>query len=130
MDANGWLTEIDVKAMRREAADLLRYIDEAPEAERERFQYDAWLRPLTNAALDGTLDIPYRENPYSFHLMNEGILPMLPNKLMGRYAQFFIRIKGDPTVSSCSVAETGSYEPSVSEVVIDGERYEWVIFED
>lgn len=129
-DENGRLTEVDVKAMRREALALQRYIDEAPAAEKAEFKYHEWLQPVIDAALDGTLRIPYMHQPYNFRLMDEGLLPWLPEQFLERYVRFLARIEGAVELSSCSTIEGGGYIPRASEEIIDGDRYEWVIFED
>lgn len=120
---DGYLTEVDTKAMRREALVLQRYIDEAPEDERKLLRYDEWLRPVVDAAIHGSLPIPYTREPYNIHLMLEGVLPELPQPLLGPYARFVRRITGAARFSIISPSDG-------QEEVIDGERYQWVTFED
>lgn len=127
---DGRLTEIDLKAMRREATELLEYVTHAPIEERNEFDYDGWLLPVVESALNGTLPIPYMEDPYNIQYVLEGILPELPPQLKLPYFRFLARIQGSASVSSASTIERGSYEPGTAEVGIDGERYEWVVFED
>lgn len=127
---DGWLTEIDEKAMRREALLLRQCINEASASEKAEFNYDEWLRPVLKAALDGTIQIPYRGQPYNIYMMMDGMLPRLPKRVESLYFAFLSRIKGTPELSSCSTLEGGKYDPGASQVIIDGEKYEWVIFED
>lgn len=54
LDAGGWLTEIDLKAMRREALALQAYIEAAPEGEEKLFQYRKKVLPSVCAALEDT----------------------------------------------------------------------------
>lgn len=129
-DSSGRLTEVDTKAMRREAQVLQQYIDEASESDRVKFRYREWLQPLLDPAVDGTLQIPYSGEPYGFHQMLEGHLPWLPNDFLMIYARFLKRIQGSADLSSCSTLDTGTYISGASEEVINGERFEWVVFEE
>ncbi len=62
--------------------------------------------------------------------MMEGIEPELPSAIEELYYKFLLRIKGETSLSSASVKDFGEYVPGASEVIIDGQRYEWVDFED
>lgn len=132
LDPGGWLTEIDLKAMRREALALQVYIDSAPQGEEKLFEYRRKVLPLVRAALEGTLPIPYKgDDPYSWRLMLEGLSPMLGEEFRAFYSAFMVRVGGSPVWSSPSYLRTGDSSDYVPDVVIkDGERYEWVEFED
>ena len=132
LDSGGWLTEIDPKAMRGEALALQVYIETAPEGEERLFQYRLKVLPLVRAALDGTLPIPYKgDEPYSWQLMLEGLAPRLTEVFSQVYCRFMNRIAGSSTWSAPSVIRTGNSSDYVADIVIkDGERYEWVEFED
>jgi len=129
LDENCWLTEVDPKALRREAEALQAYILQAPTGEAREFKYHEKLLPLIEAALDGTLPIPYKgDEPYNGRLILDGLQPNLPNNASSLYSRFLLRIKGSARLSSKSVDAEGYYIPD--EVMIDGQRYEWVEFED
>ncbi len=132
LDPGGWLTEIDLKAMLREALALQAYIDAAPEGEERLFQYRRKVLPLVRVALDGTLPVPYKgDDPYSWQLMLEGLAPRLTEAFSQVYSRFMNRIAGSPTRSSPLVVQSGDSSDYVPDVVVrDGERYEWVEFED
>lgn len=132
LDANGWLTEIDQKALAREAHALRTYIESAPAKEEEIFQYKNKVLPLVEAAISGTLMLPYKgEDPYSWRLMLEDLAPMLTDAFRTIYSAFIVRIHGHPMPVAPSYRETGDalkYIPAIVEK--DGDRYEWVEFED
>jgi hypothetical protein len=132
LDANGWLTEIDQKALAREARALRAYIESAPTKEEEIFQYRIKVLPLVEAAISGALVLPYTgDDPYSWRLMLEDLTPMLTDAFRTVYSKFIVRIHGHPMPVAPSFRETGdalSYIPEIVEQ--DGDRYEWVEFED
>jgi hypothetical protein len=132
LDAGGWLTEIDMKAMHREARALQAYIQTASLDEELLFQYRSKVLPLICAALEGRLQIPYKgEAPYSWQLMFEGLAPKLTGDFSNLYSLFMNRIAGSSTLSALSVQQnddTADYVPDIIEK--DGWRYEWVNFED
>ena len=131
LDPNLYLTEIDMKSMRREALALKAYIESAPQQEEELFQYKTKILPLVEAALNGSLQIPYRDEPYSWRLMLEGLAPMLLDEFLDPYAAFFNRIRGSAGCSDPAYLRTGKiadYHPEIIEK--DGEQYQWVEFED
>jgi len=127
-DHDGALTEIDSKALRREAMALRAYIEQASSEEEAIFRYRVKLLPLVEGAMNGTLAIPHKGDPYNLRFIMEGMEPDLPEGIQDLYFQFLSRIKGRASVSSTSVDENGRYIPD--EVEINGQRYEWVEFED
>ncbi len=129
-DANGRLTQVDPKALRREAQALQSYIQNADPSESERFSYQSKLAPLVERALSGSLRFPHMETPYNLRLMMEGLEPELPKSIQEIYFQFLNRIQGSTDLSSTSVKTHGRYVPGASEEIKDGKRYEWVEFED
>jgi len=129
-DQDGWLTEVDLKALRTEALTIKKYIENVTENEELVFNYKTRLLPLVLKALNGTLHFPYKGHPYNIRYMMEGIDPELPPELSNAYHAFMLRIHGDIGCSSASIKDFGEYIPGVSEVIIDGQRYEWVDFED
>ncbi len=97
LDKDGALTEIDRKALRREALALKAYINQAPFAEAYQFDYRGKLLPLVEAALNGTVKVLYKESgPYNTLLMREGLEPPLPPEAHKRYVDFLLRIQGNP----------------------------------
>jgi hypothetical protein len=129
-DKNGRLTEVDPKALQREAEALQIYIQNADLFEVHKFGYQSKLLPLVNEALAGSLKFPYMDSPYNLRLMMEGLEPELPDTIQDMYFQFMSRIHGSPDLSSASVITHGRYVPGASEEIINGDRYEWVEFED
>lgn len=132
LDSEGWLTEIDRKALHREALALKAYIEASPAAEEKIFRYRDKVLPLVKAALMNMLEVPYKgDDPYSWRLMLEGVTPVIPNGFSDHYSKFLTRIRGSPMMSAPSFLRSGKasdYVPEVEE--IDGYRYEWVEFED
>ena len=129
-DKNGRLQEIDKKALNREALALKKYIEHAPADEVQQFSYSAKLIPVVDAAIGGSLEIPFTDSPYNLHLIIEDIEQDLPNGIQELYFQFMNRIQGSPALSSMSVIEHGHHIPGACEEIINGERFEWVMFED
>jgi hypothetical protein len=129
-DSDGRLTEVDSKALIREAIALRTYIENANPSEEKLFSYRSKLLPIVNAAIGGAITFPYMKIPCNFKSMMEGIEPELPTAIEEVYFQFINRIQGSPTLSSASFIESGKYEPGKSEQIIEGKRYEWVYFED
>ncbi|MDW5443185.1 hypothetical protein [Polaromonas sp. SM01] len=131
LDPGGWLTEIDLKAMRREALTLRAYIEAASEGEARLFEYRRKVLPLIQAALDSTLPIPYKgDDPYSWSLMLEGLTPRLTEAFCHVYSRFMNRIAGSSTNSALSTGTENKSDWLSNVVVKDGERYKWVEFED
>lgn len=129
LDKDGWLTEIDAKALRREALDLRAYIMNAPEEEEETFWYRGRLLPFVERALAGQVVLPFKgPAPYFLPAQFEGREPMMPSHAMTLYSRFMNRIRGSPSASATSRTENGLYKPNWREV--HGERYEEVEFED
>lgn len=129
-DEDGRLTEIDLKALRREGEALLNYIQHADPLEVKEFSYQSKLRPFINKMLVGTLKFPCMEEPYNIWLMMDGLEPELPEKIREMYFRFINRLQGAPHLSSVSVIKYGHYVQGASEEIKDGIHYEWVEFED
>jgi len=132
LDADGWLTEIDQKALAREARELCDYIESASTKEEQIFQYREKVLPLVHATISGKLTLPYKgEDPYSWRLMLENFAPMLNDAFREVYSKFIVRIHGHPMPVAPSFRETGDARNYVPEIVErNGDRYEWVEFED
>ncbi len=128
----GALTEVDPKALRREALALKTCIESAPRKEEKQFQYRQKLLPLVEAALNGTLQIPLKgDGPYPVRWMEEGFEPWLPEPLSEMYFTFLGRVRGVAHLSAPSYLKTHDIMDYVPEIVEkDGQRYEWVEFED
>jgi len=111
------LTEIDMKATRRQAEIVRDYIANAPEAERQKYEYDKKLMPILNATLDGTLRIPWSPHiidaqfadPYSARFIMEGWSPDLVESFENVYYKFIRMISGDSSEFSLSTHENGEY---------------------
>lgn len=131
LDENLRLTEIDRKATRRQAEKVRDYIENAPEAERIKYEYDKNVMPLVNAVLGDTIDIPYcGQFPYNARLMWEGQAPALVEAFENVYYTFKFMIRADPAQFSLSTHESGKYILNKYDVEKDGEIYEWCWFED
>lgn len=66
LDPSGALTEVDPKLLRREASALKAYVESASKGEERLFQYRKKLLPLVEAALSGSVQIPFKgDDPYS-----------------------------------------------------------------
>ncbi len=130
LDEDGWLTEVDPKALRREALELKEYIDNAPLIEEQQFHYKTKLLPLVNSALDGFLKIPYKDEPYNIRLIIDGLELDLPLGIQDLYFRFLTRIKGAPPAypPNTLVGEDGRFVPDKTDA--NGKRYRWVEFED
>ena len=126
----GGLTEIDQKAMRREAQALIDYINSAPLEEEEKYGYKGRVIPVVKAALDGQLEIPYKGDVYNARFELEGWAPMLTEEFKKYYFPFLFRIQGKTSLSSHSVKLYGKYVPGACEEIHNGEYYEWCDFED
>jgi hypothetical protein len=87
-DSDGWLTEVDFKAFRREALMLKAYIEKASCGEENLLNFRQELIPLVESALNGTLTIPFKGGAYSICWMMEGLKPWLPEPLGGAYFTF------------------------------------------
>jgi hypothetical protein len=129
-DEDGRLTEIDLKALRREGEALLSYIQHADPLEVKEFSYQSKLLPFINKMLVGSLKFPCMDEPYNVWLMMDGLEPELPEKIREMYFRFINRIQGAPHLSSASVIKYGHYVSGACEEIRDGDRYEWVEFED
>ena len=86
--------------------------------------------PFINNMLVEILDFPCMDEPYNVWLMMGGLEPELPEGIREIYFRFINRVRGEPSLSSASVIEYGQYVPGASEEIKDGDRYEWVEFED
>lgn len=131
-DPGGWLTEIDTKALRREAQTLAQYVAGAPKSERQLHRYDERVMPLVTAALDGTLQVPFKgPDPYPMRLIWEDLMPALPKTFNAAFFPFMLRISGSATRSDPTYLASGKiedYRPQIVEK--DGVQYQWVEFED
>lgn len=131
LDESLRLTEIDPKVLRRSALALKAYIEQAPEAEAEKYEYEQRVMPLVRAALDGTVQIPYYgQQPYSMRFIIEGLYPELIDEFSKLYSNFMLIIEGSSAKFSLSTHLHGKYVLDECEEVINGERYEWCWFED
>ena len=133
LDENLRLTEIDWKAARHQAKILCEYIENAPEAERAKYQYDSRAMPLIDAVMNGSMEIPYLdEDPYNYRSMTEGWLPFdeIPDMFSSIYSKFYLMIGASSSMFSLSTHESGKYIFEKYRVEKDGELYEWCWFED
>lgn len=106
--------EVDTKRLKREAKILKEYILSAPAEEERQLRYRSEILPIVEAALNGTLELPYRGYmPYVWE-GGEGLLPPHYRKLE---ANFLVVAKG----SHIRVPEI---------VMQDGKEYAWMEFED
>jgi hypothetical protein len=138
LDENLRLTEIDMKATRRQAEMVRDYIANAPEAERQKYEYDKKVMPLVNAFLDGSLEIPWLPmkettefaDPYDAWFIMEGQAPQLVEAFGSVYYKFKNMIGASASEFSLSTHESGEYILEKYRVEKDGELYEWCWFED
>lgn len=130
LDKDGSLTEVDPKALHREALELKAYIDSTTPEEARQFGYKTKLLPLVDSALNGTLKIPYKGEPYNIRLIMEGLEPELPSEARRRYVAFLLRIQGDPPPYPLGwpIGEDGRFVPDLTDA--NGNRYRWIEFED
>lgn len=106
--------EVDTKRVKREALALKEYILAAPAEEEEQFRYRSEILPIVEAALNGTLELPYRGYwPYQWE-GGEGLLPRNYSRLE---ANFYIPVMG-------------SHLDAPKIIVKDGKEYAWMEFED
>jgi hypothetical protein len=138
LDEDFNLTEIDWKATRRQAEKLRDYISNAPENERQKYEYEERLTPMINAVMDGSIEIPWRTNqiaiqfadPYPARFIMEGQAPDLVESFENVYYPFKNMIGAAASVFSLSTHESGEYILEKYRVEKDGEFYEWCWFED
>lgn len=129
LDRDGWLTEIDLRALQREAAALRAYVDAADARERQVFDYDTVLVPLIEGVLSGAVPIPYKgAAPYNRRLIDEGEAPELPAGLRPLYEPFLARISGFPPLAATVPPSAEAWGALTEER--DGQTYAWVDFED
>ena len=106
--------EVDEKRLQREAQALKEYILSAPVEEEQQLRYRTEILPIAEAALKGTLELPYRGYiPYVWE-SGEGLLPP-------RYRSL---------EASFLVTATGDHREIPEIVVQDGKEYAWMEFED
>ena len=106
--------EVDTKRLNRAAQALKEYILAAPSEEEQQLRYSKEILPIVEAALNGTLDLPYRGYiPYVW----EGGEGLLPPGYRSLEANFLVAVKG----SHLDVPEIA---------VKDGKEYAWMEFED
>lgn len=106
--------EVDVKCLKRAALALKEYILAAPAEEEQLLRYRSEILPIVEAALNGTLELPYRGYwPYA----QESDEDLLPPRYRSLEADFYIPAMG----SHLNV-------PKI--VVQDGKEYAWMEFED
>ncbi len=135
LDKDGWPTELDWKAIRRETLELKAYIEAAPLGEVLQYEYKSRVMPLIDKTLDGSIQIPfpYNEFPYNTRYIMEGLYPELPEKFHELYTNFMYRIRPDIGVMSLSYHENGDetydYE-KYRTTDEDGNVYEMCWFED
>ena len=133
LNSDGYLTEIDMKPVRRLAQELKNYIENCSREEAEKYEYQKRMMPLINSVLDGTLPVPnyLSPNPYSVRYMMEGLFPELVPEFGELYYPFMTMTDGDPMKFSLSTHETGKYEHGkYRETDPDGTQYELCWFED
>jgi len=130
LDKDGYLTEVDPKALLREALTLRAYIESASNAEEAIFKYKEKLLPLVNAAINNKLLVPYKGSPYETRLIQEGIEPDLPKGIKDHYFKFLARIKGRkvPYPPGTPIGPDGRFLPD--KIDNNGNSYRWVEFED
>lgn len=111
------LAEIDMKATRRQAEKVRDYIASAPEAERQKYEYDKKAMPLVNAFLDGSLKIPWLPmkettqfaDPYDARFIMEGWSPDLAQSFENVWYKFKNMIGASASEFSLSTHENGNY---------------------
>jgi hypothetical protein len=113
---NGWnFTEVDPIALHRKALALKEYIESEVSSDDDEYDIRGQMLPLVNGALDGTMHFPiiYADLPLKYP-SREGLLP----REFERLRAFF------------NFTATGSSVEGTEEVVIDGERYGYMEFEE
>ena len=106
--------EVDEKRLQREAQALKEYILSAPVEEEQQLRYRTEILPIAEAALKGTLELPYRGYiPYVWE-SGEGLLP-----------RSFSTLRADFLVSA-----SGSHLDVPEIILKDDKEYAWMEFED
>lgn len=128
LDEDGWLTEVCPIALKRDALTLKALIDSASPQEAELLHYQDRLVPLIEMALNGTIEIPYKFQPYLYRLIDDGIEPEIPPRINEAYCQFMCRIEGADMMMLLSPEDEDG--PGLPKIFKDGKFYQWVEFED
>lgn len=131
------LAEIDMKATQRQAEKVRDYIASAPEAERQKYEYDKKAMPLVNAFLDGSLEIPWlpmREetkfgDPYPARFIMEGQAPQLVESFENVWYKFENMIGASASEFSLSTHENGNYVTELFAYAKDG-KFSFATAED
>lgn len=132
LDKNQNLTEIDMKKVRRAALELKDYIEDAPQEEAQKYQYQQRVMPFICAALDGVMPVPnYDWVPYNRCYILEGIYPELPSAFDDLYSKFIVLTRAAAEDYSIAGHEGRKYDLNeYVETDPDGTKYEWCWFED
>lgn len=133
LDENGYLTEIDWKAIRRIATELKQYVQNAPLDEVAKYQYHTRVLPLLEAIFNKTVKtpFPFQDQPYDVKYEIEGIFPKLVQTFSYMYSELICRLCAMPGVMSLSIHETGNFILDKDrETDEDGNVYELCWFED
>lgn len=112
LDEDGWCMEIDPVKLKRVAAQFKEWL-ETVDPEKDEFGFLEKDLPLVEAALSGTLPLPYKGyDPHNWEF-REGLLPRAYTMIS---APFYNTIRGA--------------NRSIETVSKDGKRYAWAEFEE
>lgn len=133
LDESGRLTEIDWKAAKRLASEIMTYIKNAPLEECNKFNYKNLMVPILNNIIDGSLKIPFliNDRPYNIRYQIEGLEPELNKEFSILYSSLMGLISASTGVISLSIHNTGDFIIDADKVFDpDGTEYELCWFED
>jgi hypothetical protein len=133
LDENGWLTELDWKAIQRVAFGLKDYIKNAPLDEIAKYQYHTKALPFVESIICNKIILPFRyqDAPYETRYQIEGLFPMFVSEFSELYSKLLYMLSGSIGSISLSTHETGEYIlEKYREVDANGNIYELCWFED
>lgn len=112
LDEDGWCKEIDLVKLKRVTAEFKAWLLTV-DRDNDPFRFLDEDLPLVEAALDGSMNFPFKgQSPHNWE-NREGLLPREYTKIS---APFYCTIMGA--------------ERSIETVIKDGKRYAWAEFEN
>ena len=112
IDGDGWCMEIDMIKLKRVATAFKAWLLTL-DPNNDPFNFLKWDLPLVEAALNGTMELPYKgHRPHNWEI-REGLLPEIYHDFS---APFYNTIRGA--------------ERSIETITENGKRYAWCEFEE